>query len=66
MEKLTQQELVILKLVTKGYDNLQISKSVFISIHTVKAHISSILRKLGAKNRTNAVYIALKNNLFDE
>ena len=66
MEKLTDREMTILKLITLGYDNKQISKNVFISIHTVKSHISSIIRKLCAKNRTNAVYIALKNHLLDE
>lgn len=66
MEKLTNQEIVILKLLTQGYDNLQISKNIFISTHTVKAHISSIFRKLGARNRANAVYIAVMNNMLNE
>jgi DNA-binding NarL/FixJ family response regulator len=66
MERLTKSEMVILKLLIKGYDNLMISKTVFVSVHTVKAHVSSILKKLNAKNRTNAAYIALKNNLVDE
>lgn len=66
MKKLTEREVDILKLITKGYDNNQISKKIFVSIHTVKAHISSIIRKLDAKNRTNAVYIAIKNHMIDE
>lgn len=66
MEKLTEREVDVLRLITLGYGNNQISKIIFISIHTVKAHISSIIRKLNAKNRTNAVYIAVKNNLLDE
>ncbi|CDE61061.1 two component LuxR family transcriptional regulator [Fusobacterium sp. CAG:439] len=66
MEKLTEREVAVLRLITLGYGNNQISKIIFISIHTVKAHISSIIRKLNAKNRTNAVYIAVKNNLLDE
>ena len=65
MEKLTDREITILKLIMQGYANSQISKKIYISIHTVKAHIASIMRKLDAKNRTNAVYIALKNNLLD-
>ena len=65
MEKLTDIEITILKLIMEGYANSQISEIVFISIHTVKAHIASIMRKLNAKNRTNAVYIALKNHLLD-
>lgn len=66
MEKLTEREVAVLRLITLGYGNNQISKIIFISIHTVKAHISSIIRKLNAKNRNNAVYIAVKNNLLDE
>ena len=65
MEKLTNREITILKLIMQGYANSQISDEVFISIHTVKAHVGSIMKKLNAKNRTNAVYIAIKNNLLD-
>ena len=65
MEKLTDREMTILKLVMQGYANSEISKKVFISVHNVKAHIGSITRKLSAKNRTHAVYLALKNNLID-
>lgn len=65
MENLTEREIAVLKLIMLGYLNSQISKKIFISTHTVKAHIASIMRKLNAKNRTNAVYIALKNNLVD-
>lgn len=66
MKKLTQREVVILKLITEGYCNHQISKMIYISTHTVKAHISSIIKKLEAKNRTNAVYIAIKNHIINE
>lgn len=65
MDKLTEREITVLKLIMEGYANRQISKRIYISTHTVKAHIGSIMRKLNAKNRTNAVYIALKNNLLD-
>ena len=65
MEKLTNREMTVLKLVMQGYANNEISQKVFISIHTVKAHIGSIIRKLSAKNRAHAVYLALKNNLVD-
>ena len=65
MTKLTDREIAILKLITQGYGNLEISKKIFISVHTVKAHTSAIMKKLGAKNRTNAVYIALQEHLID-
>jgi DNA-binding NarL/FixJ family response regulator len=65
MKKLTEQEKNILRYVAIGYSNPQIGKLCYISSHTVKAHIGSALRKLEAKNRTHAVYIALKNNIID-
>ena len=65
MKNLTEREIAVLKLIMLGYPNSQISKKIFIITHTVKAHIASIMRKINAKNRTNAVYIALKNNLVD-
>jgi len=64
MERLTEREHHILNLLKEGFDNNEIADLIFVSKHTVKAHISSILRKLKAKNRTNAVYLAIKNNLF--
>lgn len=66
MQKLTEREITILKLLTQGYANWQISNKIYISTHTVKAHIAAIIRKLEAKNRTNAVYIAMKNHIIDE
>lgn len=66
LNKLTDRELLVLKLITEGNGNCQIGKTIHISIHTVKAHISSIMRKLNAKNRTNAAYIAAMYHLFDE
>jgi len=64
MERLTERETDILTLLKDGYDNNEIADLIFVSKHTVKAHISSILRKLKAKNRTNAVYVAAKHNLI--
>ena len=65
MEKLTERENDILDLMIEGHDNAEIAEIIFVSRHTVKAHISAILRKLKAKNRTNAAYIALKNHLIE-
>lgn len=65
-EKLTPRELTVLKMLAEGVGNSEIGKSIHVSIHTVKVHISSIIRKLNAKNRTNAAYIAAINKFFDE
>ena len=61
---LSEQEISILTLAAQGLENTQIAKILFVSHHTVKAHMTSVFRKLGAVNRTEAVYIAIKNNLI--
>ncbi len=65
MEKLTEREITILELLTQGLDNKEIAKIIHISRHTVKAHMSAIIKKLDAKNRTNAVYIAAIRHLIN-
>lgn len=62
---LTGKEHEVLKLLSKGSSNKDIAKELFISSHTVKFHISNILNKLGAVSRTEAVFVATKNNLVD-
>ena len=62
---LTGKEHEVLKLLSKGSSNKDIAKELFISNHTVKFHISNILNKLGAVSRTEAVFVATKNNLVD-
>lgn len=61
---LTDREKEILNLISKGFTNKEIAKELMISLNTVKAHISSIISKLKVKNRTEAVFIATKQNLF--
>ncbi|MGI6218060.1 MAG: response regulator [Coriobacteriales bacterium] len=54
---LTEREMQIVELIAQGLDNSQIASSIFISEGTVRNHISTILSKLGCKNRTQiAVY----------
>ncbi len=48
-----------------GLNNKEIGTRIFISKHTVKVHISSILHKLNAKNRTHAVFIATSQRIVD-
>ena len=62
---LTGKEHEVLKLLSKGSSNKDIAKELSISRHTVKFHISNILNKLGAVSRTEAVFVATKNNLVD-
>ena len=61
---LTTQELNVLELLVKGCSNKVIAQKLFISNHTVKFHVTSILSKLGAGTRTEAAYIATQQNLL--
>ena len=61
---LTERELHVLYYMTKGYSNVEIGKVLFMSRHTAKAHVSSIIRKLNVKSRAEVTYIAAKENLL--
>lgn len=63
IEPLSERELDVLRLMTRGMANKQIAAELFITEHTVKFHIRSILGKLGAANRTEAVTLALQKGL---
>ena len=52
---LTNREKEVLKLLAKGYTNPEIAQMLYISPHTVKAHVAAILKKLNVKNRLLAV-----------
>lgn len=62
---LTEKEHEILVLLTKGFSNNEISRQLSISIATVKFHLTNIYTKLGAKNRVEAVTIALDHHLVN-
>jgi DNA-binding NarL/FixJ family response regulator len=61
---LTGREIDVLHLMAKGFSNLKISSTLYISLATVKTHISSIIRKLDATNRTSAITIAREKGLL--
>jgi LuxR family maltose regulon positive regulatory protein len=54
-EPLSRREAEVLKLIETGFSNQEIAEQLFISIATVKRHISNIYAKLGVQNRTQAV-----------
>ncbi len=60
---LTEREKEVLVLMVEGLNNNQIAKRLVISVSTAKFHVSSVLSKLGASSRTEAVALALQNNL---
>jgi NarL family two-component system response regulator LiaR len=59
-EELTERETEVLKLLARGKANKQIASSLFVSEKTVKAHVSSILMKLGVQSRTQAALHAVR------
>jgi DNA-binding NarL/FixJ family response regulator len=61
--RLTKREKNVLDLLVKGNSNKDMAESMFISEKTVKNHLTSIFRKLGVKDRTQAAVYALKNNI---
>ena len=62
-EMLTSRENEIMRLMTGGYSNREIADALCISEGTVKNHVSSILSKLGVRDRTRAVLKAIEKGL---
>jgi NarL family two-component system response regulator LiaR len=62
-EALTERETEVLQLVARGKANKQIAHELFVGEKTVKAHVSSILGKLGVQSRTQAALYALRIGL---
>ncbi|GCF10425.1 response regulator [Dictyobacter arantiisoli] len=64
IEELTERELEVLHLLAQGMPNKEIASHLIISERTAKFHVSSIMSKLGATNRTEAVSLAAQNGLI--
>ncbi|NPV27303.1 MAG: response regulator transcription factor [Firmicutes bacterium] len=65
VNRLTEREREVLVCLARGASNLDIARMLFISEKTVKNHITSILRKLNVKDRTQAAIYAIKYKLVD-
>jgi DNA-binding NarL/FixJ family response regulator len=63
--QLTARELEILKWAARGLSNKEMSEKLFISLRTVKAHMTNIFNKLGCSSRTDAIIKGLKQGYID-
>ena len=63
-ENLTDKETEILRLVASGYSNKEISSALHKSEGTIKNHMSNILSKLGVRDRTRAVLLAIEHGIL--
>jgi DNA-binding NarL/FixJ family response regulator len=64
IEELTEREVEVLSLLAQGMPNKEIASHLTISERTAKFHVSSIMSKLGATNRTEAVALAAQRGLI--
>jgi DNA-binding NarL/FixJ family response regulator len=63
-EQLTAREIEVLQHVVAGHRNRDIGEKLFISEETVKTHLKHIMDKLGARDRTQAVAVAVRRGII--
>ncbi len=66
IEKLTERELDVLRLMAKGHSNQEIAKIMVLSAATVHTHVSRVLAKLDVSSRTQAVVYAMRAGVISQ
>jgi DNA-binding NarL/FixJ family response regulator len=64
-EGLTPREIEVLRLIAGGNANKEIAAQLFVAEETVKKHVTNILAKLGANDRTHAVTISVRRGIIE-
>jgi DNA-binding NarL/FixJ family response regulator len=63
LNELTERELEVLSLIAQGLSNAELAETLHVSLATAKTHVSRILTKLGARDRTQLVILAYESGL---
>jgi DNA-binding NarL/FixJ family response regulator len=61
---LSERESQVLVLIGEGLNNTEIAKSLYLSVETIKSHISAIFKKIGARNRIQAAAWVARSGVF--
>ncbi|GAB2486953.1 response regulator transcription factor [Alkalibacterium psychrotolerans] len=65
-ERLTSRENEVVQLISRGYTNQEIADELFITLKTVKTHVSNILSKLEVEDRTQVAIYAFRHDLVED